>query len=898
MAVISTLSVQMDLDASGFNTSMDAVGRKLRETGASIRQLGSDLTTRVTAPIVAGFTASVFAASNLNETLNKTNVVFGDAAADVVAWSEDSATAFGMSQNEALGYASTLGNIFTSMGMAGDQAGKLSTDIVALGADLGSFNNVPTADALEAIRAGLLGEYEPLRRFGIVLDDASVKAKAVEMGLADANGEISAQNMVLARQALIAEGATNAQGDFAETSGSLANQMKILRARLTNAAAAIGQILLPYVTRLAGWVSGLIDRFDKMSNRFKVIVVVILAVVAAIGPLLVVIGTLVGSIGVMVTMAPKVKAFMTMMRAGTLSALGPLLLIAAAIAAIYFIWTRDLFGIRTKLTAWFDAFKAPGGQLDQLRARFEKFKQTLMNLYKMHIWKVKAAIDNLKVSLAKLWDRVKGPLAQFARLVGSTLVQALRWAMDNLYRLQPLLDRVGAALAALGAMVSALVRGDWQGAWDAFKDIVENAALAALEAFRLGWEAIKGIASRIDWGALVSGAASLGYKLLTYVDDLGLILWGWAKAGATYLAMKIGTLWDEHKDKLAEIAMYLVNHIDDVGAKLWDWLKIGAGYVADLLGTLWDEYIDDIAALAMYFVSHIDDVGAKLLQWLADGAANMVVWLGYLWNAHKDEIKKLAGWFVDLMIGLGGKLVDWAWAGAKFLAGKLAGLWDDQKDTIKQLPGRFIAAAGPVGAQLWAWAKTGASYLAGKASTLWDDNKAKLAAIPGALISGIGSLGGVLYDWIKSGASNALETATTAGSELLTTMSSIGTRMGTSIKNGFNNALSGIGGFLVDKMNGIIDGINRWIRSANSKIPFGDPIPEIPRIGGSSTPGQAGGGAGGGGFSSQSIDGGFGGAQVVNATITINVTGVDSPKAVAQEVYSTFARELGLKGAV
>ena len=288
--VVSTLSVKVDLDSAGFSSKIDGLGAKLDNLGSRARALGGALTTRVTAPIVAGFGAAVWAASDLNETINKTTVVFDDAAAGVMAWSEDSATAFGLSQNEALGFASTFGNIFTSMGMSGQAAADLSTDIVQLGADLGSFNNVPTGEALDALRAGLLGEYEPLKQFGIVLTDAEVKAYAMANGLVDANGEISQQNMVLARQALIAEKSANAQGDFANTSSSLANQMKILRARLTNAAAAIGQVLLPYVTRLVGFISRLVERFQGLSNRMKTIIVIVGLVAAASGPLLVAVG--------------------------------------------------------------------------------------------------------------------------------------------------------------------------------------------------------------------------------------------------------------------------------------------------------------------------------------------------------------------------------------------------------------------------------------------------------------------------------------------------------------------------------------------------------------------------------------------------------------------------------
>jgi hypothetical protein len=937
--VISTLGVKMDLDTSGFNRKMDEVGRKLDAVGTRLRDIGTTLTTRVTAPIVGGFALAVNAASDLNETINKTNVVFDDAAAGVMAWSEDSATAFGLSQNEALGFASTFGNIFTAMGFTADAAADMSTGFVALGADLGSFNNVPTAEALEAIRAGLLGEYEPLRRFGIVLSDAEVKAYAMANGLVDANGEISAQNMVLARQALIAEKSANAQGDFANTSGSLANQMKILRARLTDAAASIGQVLLPYVTRLVGFISRLIERFDGMSTRMKTVIVVVGLIAAAIGPLLLVFGFAAGALGNIIALLPKIKMFFNVLRAGMLSSLGPILLVVAAIAAIYFIWTRDLFGIKTKITKWFNVFKAPGGGLDRLKAKFGEFKDTLGGLYRAALPKMSTGIDRLRQALVALWDRVKGPLGSFVKLIGDGVVKAVRWAMDNLYRLQPLLDAIGAYIHAVVALVRALFAGDWSAAWDAFKNVVEAASIAALEAFRLAWDAIKGIASRIDWGALVSGAAGLGYKLLGYIDDLGGILWGWAKAGATFLAMKLATLWDDHKSKIGEVAGFLVSKIDDVGLLLWGWIQAGATWMAGKLAGLWDEHGDTIKQLPGRFVAGIGAVGSFLWGWLETGAKWMAgklaglwdahkqtisqlpgrfiagigavgallwVWLetgakwfakkvSGLWDAHKDTISQLPGRFVAGIGAIGALLWSWAKTGAKWFAGKVSGLWDAHKDTIGQIPGRLITAMGALGALLWGWAKTGASYLGTQASKIWDNVKPQIAAIPGALISAMGGLGGKLYEWVKAGASDALDSVTGAGSDALTSMRSIGTQLGAALKSAFNGALSGIGDYIITKINGIIRTVNGWIENAN-RLPGVD-IPYIPTIGGGSTiPGGGGSGGGQGGFVAQAL--GMGGAQVINATININVTGVDSPKTVAQEVYATFSRELGLRGAI
>jgi hypothetical protein len=128
--------------------------------------------------LAAGLAYSVDQASDLNETMNKTKVVFGEAAQSVVDFAEEASDKLLLSRQAALEAMATFGNLFTSMGYGQEESAAMSERLVLLAADLASFNNVPVADALQAIRAGLIGETEPLRQFGVMLDEASLKARA------------------------------------------------------------------------------------------------------------------------------------------------------------------------------------------------------------------------------------------------------------------------------------------------------------------------------------------------------------------------------------------------------------------------------------------------------------------------------------------------------------------------------------------------------------------------------------------------------------------------------------------------------------------------------------------------------------------------------------------------
>ncbi|MDD5367456.1 MAG: hypothetical protein PHQ40_00360 [Anaerolineaceae bacterium] len=204
-------------------------------------------------------------ASDLNETVSKVGVVFGDASGRVLAFGKDSATSLGMSENAALAAAGTYGNLFRSMGMTDDKSADMSVGIVKLAGDLASFNNLSPEEVLEKLRAGLTGETEPLKALGVNISAAALKTQALKMGFKEVNGELPAAAKAQASYALIMEQTALAQGDFARTSGGLANQQRILASQVENLKAKIGTALLPIVTR----ATTLLNNFLESSTMTK-----------------------------------------------------------------------------------------------------------------------------------------------------------------------------------------------------------------------------------------------------------------------------------------------------------------------------------------------------------------------------------------------------------------------------------------------------------------------------------------------------------------------------------------------------------------------------------------------------------------------------------------------------
>lgn len=361
MATIATLAVKLIADAKAFIDTMDQAERKsqtwsqnvsknLKDAGGKITSFGQSMTTYVTLPILGASVAAVNFASDLEETKSKVTVVFGSMAADVFEWSQTSAIAMGQSQEQALAAAATYGNLFVSLGLGQKPATEMSMSLVQLASDLASFNNANPEEVLLALRSGLSGEIEPLKKYGIAMNETILKQKAMSLGLGDNLLALTEAEKLQLRYAIIMDQTSIAQGDFARTADGLSNQMRIMKAQFMDAAAALGEQLLPYGLILVQWISQAITWFQQLTPEQQKWILIIIGIVAAMGPLIMVIGGLITAIGVII---PVVTAV-----AGALSGVAlPILIIIGLLALLYLAWQNNWGGIREKTQAVIDFIK-------------------------------------------------------------------------------------------------------------------------------------------------------------------------------------------------------------------------------------------------------------------------------------------------------------------------------------------------------------------------------------------------------------------------------------------------------------------------------------------------------------------------------------------------------------
>jgi hypothetical protein len=320
-------------DATKLNKAFQDSQSKADKWARGMNDAGRKMTMGLTLPIAAGAVAAFKMASDVDESLSQVGQVFGEEADKVIAASENINDAF--SQADFLAFSGNLGDIAQGLGIAADESDDMALSVLDLSQDLSSFKNVPVEQAVGAITSALAGERESLKSLGIVIKDVDVKQRALEMGLWDGTSALTSAAQAQATMSLVTEKSANSIGDFDRTSEGAANTTKIATANLKDMAANIGTQLLPIGSKLLTWVSETIKKFTEMSPEAKKIIVVVLGIAAAIGPVLMIGAKLIKLFG-FIGKAFKVMQLLFMLNPFTLL----IVAVIALAALIYLNWDK------------------------------------------------------------------------------------------------------------------------------------------------------------------------------------------------------------------------------------------------------------------------------------------------------------------------------------------------------------------------------------------------------------------------------------------------------------------------------------------------------------------------------------------------------------------------------
>lgn len=211
-------------------------------------------------------------ASDLEEVQNVVDVSFGSMADQVEAFANTAVRSYGMSALTAKRMASTFMAMSNGMDIAQEAGKNMSLQLTALAGDMASFYNVGQDIAQTALNSIFTGETESLKKFGIVLTETNLEAFALSQGIKKSYQAMSQAEKVALRYNYVLNATKNAQGDFARTSGSWANQIRLLKEQWTQFLGILGsgliKILTPMVKALNQMLASLISIGNAITKVF------------------------------------------------------------------------------------------------------------------------------------------------------------------------------------------------------------------------------------------------------------------------------------------------------------------------------------------------------------------------------------------------------------------------------------------------------------------------------------------------------------------------------------------------------------------------------------------------------------------------------------------------------
>ncbi len=600
----------------------------LRNAGREMSDIGTKMTLGLTTPLVAFGIKAVKSASDLNESLNKSNVVFGTSGGVIENWAAGAADALGLSKKAALDAAGTFGNMFTQLGFSQSTTAGLSQNLVGLAADFSSFHNADITDVLLSMQSAFRGEYDPIQRFLPLMSAATVESEALAETHKKSAKELTAAEKAQAAYNLMLKGAGPALGDFARTADQDANATRRAAAAAENAAAAFGTKLLPIKRQLISAVGTLLERFNSLSPGMQKVVLYGALIVAALGPILSVVGPIISIIGVLAGLSPVV-----LIVAAAFIALAAVAVLVWRNWSTVHGWLMVLWGGLQAFWGWLQgAWSAVGeflaGPLRTVGGFFQGLWGIAQDFYR---W----LADTFGPGLARIWSAI-------ASNVG------------------PIVDELGQTASALA--------GYWSAAWP----VIQAIAIAIGDIFV--W--MGGVVADV-WNGLYP-VISLVVSLIVSTVQAGVgvlsAIWSafWSLFGDLFMAA-----WNFVTRVLADglaivlnLIRFVLNIIQGDWSAAWSNLADIVRSIWDLVGAIFRLGWDVIVAVFVAGIGLIKDLFWVVAGFVADRAADIVGVLSGIWG----RVSGAFGALRDGVLAVFTAMKDWASDRISDVVGFFAGL--------------------------------------------------------------------------------------------------------------------------------------------------------------------------------------------------------------------------------
>lgn len=270
MAADGSVIIDTRLDTTGVQKGVSAIKQSFNGLGSAVKKIGLLIGGAFAVGKLVQFGKEcVELGSDLAEVQNVVDVTFTTMSDKVNEFAKNAMTSAGLSETMAKQYVGTFGAMSKSFGFSEQQAYDMSTALTQLTGDVASFYNISQDLAYIKLKSVFTGETETLKDLGVVMTQTALDQYALANGYGKTTSKMTEQEKVALRLKFVTEQLSAASGDFARTSGSWANQVRVMQLQIQSLKATIGQGLINIFTPVIKVINTLLAKLATVANAFK-----------------------------------------------------------------------------------------------------------------------------------------------------------------------------------------------------------------------------------------------------------------------------------------------------------------------------------------------------------------------------------------------------------------------------------------------------------------------------------------------------------------------------------------------------------------------------------------------------------------------------------------------------
>ncbi len=269
---VGAVDFDLLLNSNPFNKGLKNASTQIKNSGiqSSLKSIGKIILAAFSVKAIVNFGKEcINLGSDLAEVQNVVDVTFGNLNTEVNKFAENAIEQFGLGQTVTKKYVGTFGAMAKAFNFSNKEALAMSETLTGLAGDVASFYNLSTDEAYTKLKSVFTGETETLKDLGVVMTQNALDQYALANGYGKTTAKMSEQEKVALRYKFVLDKLSIANGDFARTSDSWANQTRVLSLRFNELKATLGQGFINIFTPIVKGINWVIGKLQVLANVFK-----------------------------------------------------------------------------------------------------------------------------------------------------------------------------------------------------------------------------------------------------------------------------------------------------------------------------------------------------------------------------------------------------------------------------------------------------------------------------------------------------------------------------------------------------------------------------------------------------------------------------------------------------